>query len=286
MGFENNDQPIKSIEEDNLAFASLAKQLANGINSTKKEGSYTIAIEGRWGSGKTSLVNMVRQNLKDDVIVLKFNPWFINDFKQLTEYFFSEFQKIILNEIPNKKFWHKDNLSKKIDKLRIALRPDSVKFNIKIPIIGDIAITKKFNQSKEPTIDILKAEINKELLNLDKTIVIIVDDIDRLTDSETETFFRLIKGIADFQNVVYLLLYDKKIVSKSLEKSKDGNGEKFLDKVVQYSVSVPKIYPDKLFMILDKSVKALKPKYWDKKNGKIFKSLQRVSLKTFVILIE
>ena len=77
------------------------------------------------------------------------------------------------------------------------------------------------------------------LKDLESKILIVVDDIDRLTDSETEIFFRLIKGIADFDNLIYLLLFDKVIVSNSLKTFKNEDGEKYLDKIIQYSISIP-----------------------------------------------
>jgi len=248
MQFINNDNPIKTVEEDILGFKSLAKRISHSIISSNIDtsNSFTIAIEGQWGSGKTSLVNLIKNEIKDEVIILKFNPWMINDFEQLIKYFFSEFIKIIRKEIP----WYKPYKHKIIKNLKSMasfLTPDNIRIGTKT-----FSTTYKTKDLlfAEPTIYELKSEINAHLKQLNKQIVIIVDDIDRLTDKETETFFRLIKGIADFDNLIYLLLYDKAIVSKSLEQFKQENGEKYLDKIVQYSISIPKNYDNVLNKIL------------------------------------
>lgn len=83
-----------------------------------------------------------------------------------------------------------------------------------------------------------------------------------MTDEETEFIFRLTKGIADFDNLIYILLYDKSIVTKSLQTFKKEDGEKYLEKIVQYSLSVPKPHRltlDKLlFQKLDEIIENLK----------------------------
>jgi len=248
MTFDNHDNPINNKQDDLLGFESLAQRIASSIigSNIDTKNSFTISIEGKWGSGKTSLVNLIRNEIKDEVLILRFNPWMINDFEQLIKYFFSEFIKIVMKEIP----WYKPYKRKVIKKLKSMasfLTPDSIRMGNKT--FSTTYKTKDLFFS-EPTIYELKLEINSHLKALNKRIVIIVDDIDRLTDKETETFFRLIKGIADFDNLIYLLLYDKAIVAKSLEEFKQENGEKYLDKMVQYSIAIPKNYDSVLNKIL------------------------------------
>lgn len=257
MTFDNYDNPINNEEDDLLGFESLAKRIASSIidSNIDTKNSFTISIEGKWGSGKTSLVNLIRSQLKDEVIVLRLNPWMINDFEQLVKYFFSEFIKIVMKEIHWCQFYRKSKVIKSIKKMASFLTPDSIRMGNKT--FSTTYKTKDLLFS-EPTVYELKSEINAHLKQLNKRIVIIVDDIDRLTDKETETFFRLIKGIADFDNIIYLLLYDKAIVSKSLEQFKQENGEKYLDKIVQYSIAIPKNYDSVLNKILFEKLDKIK----------------------------
>lgn len=129
----------------------------------------------------------------------------------------------------------------------------------------------------------IKSRINEYLKNLDKKIVIIVDDIDRLTDEETEFIFRLTKGIADFDNLIYILLYDKGIVAKSLQTYKNENGEKYLEKIVQYSLPVPKPHRltlnKLLFQKIDEIIENLK-----KEGNQIFFDRDKWSIVIYEVL--
>ena len=107
-----------------------------------------------------------------------------------------------------------------------------------------------YKPNNKKSIESIKKDIGKLLKQLNKKIIIIVDDIDRLTDKETEFIFRLTKGIADFDNLIYILLYDKNIVTRSLQTFKKENGEKYLEKIVQYSLPVPKPHRRTMYNLL------------------------------------
>lgn len=244
MSFNNFDSPITDEADDILGFKSLAKRISSSIvhSSFDTKNAFTISLEGKWGSGKTSLVNLIKKDLKnnhkDKIVIMEFNPWLVTDFEQLIKYFFSELLKEITYESFDAKL--KEDIWKDIKKFVSFFTPDKVQVGA-----GDLKVSYNpkdtLFKEKDETLLSLKIKINDYLKNLNRRIVIIIDDIDRLTDKETEAFFRLIKGIADFNNIVYLLLYDKTVVAKSLETFKDENGEKYLDKIVQYSISVPKV---------------------------------------------
>ena len=53
------------------------------------------------------------------------------------------------------------------------------------------------------TILMLSQVFNQELEDLDKKILIVIDDIDRLCDEEIREIFQLVKSIADFKNTIY-----------------------------------------------------------------------------------
>ncbi|MDR1555030.1 MAG: KAP family NTPase [Campylobacteraceae bacterium] len=250
------DEPIRQDEEDILGFKNISGKIADAIKafpSGKK--TFTIAIEGEWGSGKTSLANLIENKIKDDVILVHFNPWMVDNFEQLTKYFFAELVKEIA----------RCNFGTKFQK---EILSDMKKFVEFVASTGfGIDLSKYI---KEKTLYKLKETINGYLHEIDKKIVIIIDDIDRLTDKETETLFRLIKGIADFDNIIYILLYDKQIVANSLEKFKNEKGEKYLDKIVQYSISVPKPFDGQLVQELDKKIEQIFKKIEQDKKKYIF----------------
>lgn len=70
--------------------------------------------------------------------------------------------------------------------------------------------------------------------------VVFIDDLDRLPADELQEMFRVIKSVANFPNVVYVLAYDREVVSAALDKFHPGRGELFLEKIVQMPLTMPK----------------------------------------------
>ncbi|PXX75767.1 KAP-like P-loop domain-containing protein [Rivihabitans pingtungensis] len=80
----------------------------------------------------------------------------------------------------------------------------------------------------------------EELLKKDRfQRVVFIDDLDRLPADELQEMFRVIKSVANFPNVVYVLAYDRKVVSAALDKFHPGRGELFLEKIVQMPIALP-----------------------------------------------
>ncbi|MDR2099221.1 MAG: AAA family ATPase [Campylobacteraceae bacterium] len=255
------DRPISKDEKDILGFKQISNKIAEAIKAfPHAEKTFIISIEGEWGSGKTSLANLVENKIKKDVILVHFNPWMINDFEQLTKYFFSELIKEIIRDDFDAKL--KEDILKDIKKLLNILNVRNIlEFGFEFfgfSIFSKICkFFKSKNTSEKETLYELKERINSYLQKIPKKIVIVIDDIDRLTDKEIETFFRLIKGVADFDNIIYVLLYNKHVVARSLEKFKSENGEKYLDKIVQYQISVPKPFDGQLINILHNNLEQI-----------------------------
>ena len=100
----------------------------------------------------------------------------------------------------------------------------------------------------------VKREIKKELINRQKKLVIVIDDIDRLNQSEIRQIFRLIRVNADFPNTIYLLAFDRKIVEKNLEEQVGVSGKDYLNKIVQVNFDVPFAKSSKISTFLFKEL--------------------------------
>ena len=122
--------------------------------------------------------------------------------------------------------------------------------------IGDITekaseFINEYVESEKEDLESLKDNINNELTNFDKKIIIVIDDIDRLCDDEIREIFQLVKSIADFKNTIYILSYDREIVTKALDKTQQDKGEEYLEKIVQVPLVLPYISKsdlDKIFI--------------------------------------
>lgn len=90
----SSDRPIASSGEDQLRRAGFAAAVARAIRGWKGRDSLVIALCGPWGSGKSSVKNMVldflRTSESDRPTILQFNPWQITGQDRLSESFFEE----------------------------------------------------------------------------------------------------------------------------------------------------------------------------------------------------
>ncbi|MGP1047110.1 P-loop NTPase fold protein [Serratia sp. CY55921] len=60
---QHPDRAIGHENEDRYGFTYIATELARAIKEIGREGSAVIGIEGAWGTGKTSLLNLLRTAL-------------------------------------------------------------------------------------------------------------------------------------------------------------------------------------------------------------------------------
>lgn len=251
---KNPSFPINAHNEDKLGFSSFAKRIAQGILNYEQQEAFVISIEGKWGSGKTSLVNLVEKEIQNKVEVMRFNPWLVADLHQVVKLFFDELITV-LSRLSFDAKWN-EQIKKDIKTLVSVIAPENVSVSTGV-LSATWKLKPKSSPSKTQSLEAIKKSINGYLQGLHKKIVIIIDDIDRLTDKETEFIFRLVKGIADFDNVIYLLLYDKEIVARSLETFKKESGERYLEKIVQYPLCVPKPHHVTLHGVLFKKLDAV-----------------------------
>ena len=107
-------------------------------------------------------------------------------------------------------------------------------------LVGGKALSFFAQNTKGGRGDIWKAkdELSKALRKLDKPILILIDDLDRLHKTEIRSMLTAIRAVGNLPNVIYVLAYDRAIVTDALE-SDGTNGHKFLEKIIQVKISVP-----------------------------------------------
>lgn len=251
-----SEKPLISKNEDLLGRKKVANDLAKEIESYENEDSLTIGIVGKWGSGKTSFINMVLESFKgnNNYIVIKFNPWNISSRKQLISDFFLQLSNNIEKKGSNEII---EAIGKSLGTLSKFFKPlGFIPALSVLSTIGDITekaseFINEYVESEKEDLESLKDNINNELTNLDKKIIIVIDDIDRLCDDEIREIFQLVKSIADFKNTIYILSYDREIVTKALDKTQQDKGEEYLEKIVQVPLVLPYISKsdlDKIFI--------------------------------------
>lgn len=232
------DRPTSHPDDDRLGYAPFAEHLAESITKMAPVDGLVIGIYGPWGSGKTTLVNFILYHLAKTPedsrpIVIQFNPWWFSGHEDLTRRFFDQLRAVLSK---HRKF------AADITK-RLADFADIVA-EMPIPYASTVKPVGKALRGKPKDVTELKDSIVDLLRQKQQKILVTVDDIDRLTDEEIRHLFRAIKAVADFPNVIYLLVFDKDVVIKAISQGGRISGEAYLEKIVQVPFELP--LPDKV----------------------------------------
>jgi predicted KAP-like P-loop ATPase len=239
----SSDKPVTDPKDDRLGYAPFAKQLAENICKMVRPEGLVIALYGPWGSGKSTLLEFIEHYLElkpdeEKLLVVRFNPWWFSGHEDLTKRFFDQLQSTLTNK------WKKAGqaLQKKLADFSVLISETSLPYtSIGKPIAKAIG-------PKQKDVPSLKKQIADELKNQSKRILIVIDDIDRLTAEEIRQLFRVIKAVADFPNVVYLLAFDKDVAVRALQEAQGIPGEEYLEKIIQVPLELPS--PDKVALRL------------------------------------
>lgn len=116
-------------------------------------------------------------------------------------------------------------------------------------ITGNIEATAK---EKEQSLRDIGKDLTKLLLNRQAPLIVVMDDLDRLTSTQLRMVFQLIKANLEFPNMVFLLLFQRDIVE---DKMNDGKqlGRDYLEKIIQVPFDIPQIETTRIHsLLLDK----------------------------------
>lgn len=102
----------------------------------------------------------------------------------------------------------------------------------------------------ERTLDQLKADLKSAMAERPRSLVVVVDDIDRLPASEVQLLLRAIRANADFPNLVFLLVFERDVVEKAITDQAHVDGGEYLKKIIQIPFSIPVIDPPRLQKVL------------------------------------
>lgn len=234
----NPDLPIEKESEDLLNRTQFAENLALAIKKFNAQSSFSIGLYGPWGSGKTSLLNLALGKLEEidnEIVILRFNPWLCSDPQQLISQYFAQLAAAI--KLKREAAGQAVDLIGQFGEL-FKLASFVPKYGGLIAGAGSVMVGAA-KLHREPNLQKKKDEIIKKLKEEKLKIVVAIDDIDRLSEEEIVAVFQLVKALADFPNTVYLLAFDREVVVQALEKVQSGKGEAYLEKVVQVPFEIP-----------------------------------------------
>jgi len=249
----NADKPIETEAEDLLGRSFFSKQLAKALYECDARDGLVIGLFGEWGSGKTSVLNMTMNEVKklgrDDEkkpVIMKFSPWNYSDMNNLISLFFRSL--IYSLDIPEN-----DTVKEKIGKVLKDYADCLDVLSWVLPLGGSVAnILKPIAKAKGadlmevPNLASRKEQLENTLRDIDQKLIVVIDDIDRLTNSQIRDIFHLAKQVGNFPNIVYILSMDREIVCRALQEIHNIDGNEYLEKIIQVPFEIPQISKSKV----------------------------------------
>lgn len=241
-----NFQPLQDFNDDKLGFESQCSEISNFIEVFPNNQPYSIAIFGKWGSGKSTMLNFIENKLnKQNNIIIRFNPWQILNETNLVPTLFEE----IAYSIQNKEFLKlkKSLLSygrkicassaKIITKSILSTQGVAEETSDPISEVTAKTVDTLFNSDNPEPLSIKKRKLEKELLNWstkeDKKIIVFIDEIDRLFPSDIIEIFKVIKVAISFPSIIFIVAMDREAVNDSLSSINITKPDEYLSKIFQ-----------------------------------------------------
>ena len=229
------DNPIKDASDDAFGRREVAETFVRQVLSLDASEGLVISLMGSWGSGKTSFLNLARQGFEsEDCTVVEFNPWMFSGTEQLVASFFLELST------------------------QLGIKPELKEIGIQLQKIGQISSGKLFVAIRfaaflaqwktrgKRLIDVHRETLQCRLQELGRPIIVLLDDLDRLSEPEIREMFKLMRLTASFPYIAYIAAFDRQVVERALREG-EGSGQDYLDKIVQVPFELPPI-PDAIFL--------------------------------------
>lgn len=248
----------KSLLEDDLfGHAPFAERMADSIRGyhTHNHAGRVIALYAPWGAGKSMVLDCVEHYLMhprkphpSDVhaltkrsrkkqpneltyVVMRFSPWVFAGHEHLAQAFLDQLRATLAND---KRFAALQHL--------LTEFADSMN-DIEMPGMWGLGMfvvqvmTRKWRTPKDVTL--LKTNIARKMMDSHHRIVVLIDDIDRLSPDEVRQMLGVIHTMADFPNMVFLLALDHEFVQTIAARHPQDNTHQLLEKIVDVEFDLP-----------------------------------------------
>jgi len=252
------DQPHDDYEKNPLGIDKHAKALTDFISGC--DTPLTIGIQGEWGSGKTSLLRQIENQLdgkhrdyeenKDKFLQIWINAWehsLLSNPEESLLKIVNQIIKNMLNQsaLPKNEKTEINNTFKSLVKGAARVAASAAGGKEGVDLFNEIS------GQDDSVIARLKSRLKvtaEKIVNRGKTdkIVIYVDDLDRINPVNAVEILELLKNIFDVKNCIFVLAIDYQVVIKGLEgkfgKKTDENEwefRAFFDKIIQLPFMMP-----------------------------------------------
>ena len=242
-------------KEDYLNFGEVS-QIVTEILETEAMLPVSIGVFGNWGAGKSSLLNLIEQQIKpDEWIVIKFDAWLYQGFDDARAALLEVIASHLIQAAKNDKtIWEKSkNLFARIDGLRLAgLVAEGAALAAGLPTFGLVSkifgtaqnaldgiqdeteskqvvetvkeivdseknlIKSKEQQTPPKQIDEFRKEYGEILQKLGKKLIIVIDNLDRCLPANAIQTLEAIRLFLFLNRTAFIIAADEEMIRHSV----------------------------------------------------------------------
>jgi hypothetical protein len=253
------DRALPNDGVDELGFGPTADLLAEALAVGTSSDGLVVGITGRWGSGKSSLINLTQAAIRrraeaERPHVVEFKPWLVGERDALLQAMFAELVAGI-DQIELESGDATGVTIRKAERAATAVREFAGALGTAakiakaggswVPGLGLLGglvekVSGAVSKGRPKPLAASKKKVSARLRKLRRTLVVVIDDVDRLEPSEIIEILRLIRSVADFPNITYILAYDRDVVAHAVKVAADvEDGHAYIEKIVQITLPVP-----------------------------------------------
>lgn len=255
----NTDTPIMKLGSDEFQIGSYIEGLSDFVSECQTP--MTVAVQGSWGCGKTSMMNMVRDKLRQDggILDIWFNTWQFSQFnmdERLAVTFLQHLVKKLKENMEQdsaEKAFALKTVTRTLGRLSRDTAIGLVKTYMGEPI-GDVAASYLNKESEvslaEEVLDLktsFQQLISATAREKNCRVVIFIDDLDRLQPVRAVELLEILKLFVDCENCVFVLAIDTSVVFQGIREKygrdiSDEKAQSFFDKMIQLPFKMPVAY--------------------------------------------
>ncbi|MFL5911518.1 MAG: P-loop NTPase fold protein [Gaiellaceae bacterium] len=238
-----------------LRRGDFAQHLAGALNRVGAFSSSTVVgLVGPWGSGKTSVINLMEQDLEENWRVSHFEPWESGDVGSLIQGFFGA----ISSALPD------DDRGRMARSILDSRATAALPLLAVVPYAGTAArdlIQHLQERSREHRgSEQGLQQLGRALRDAGLKVLVIIDDVDRLLPDELLALFKAVRLLGRIPHVHHLLAYDERTLLDVLQQTAivRENGRRaqdYLDKIVQVRVDLPAVQRAQASRLLDEGLR-------------------------------
>ena len=248
----HTDTPItgRPGSEDQLNRTEFAKRIGTALLLEPDSPSLVASLEGKWGYGKSSVINLIVRHLKslpsgERPIIFNFNPWIVGSTERLVEEFLTQLASEVgisdSAQTAQRAAQHLLTYSRLFSVLKFVPGAEIYAALLEKVTAAVGNATDAIADLKSANIDEQRTAVTDALRELHQPIVVFIDDIDRLPPSEVFQMVRLVKAIADFPRMAFVLAFDPAYLEEALKHYGIADSRAYLDKLVQIRIHLPQI---------------------------------------------